>query len=215
MKCGRRWIGTCSPTRRGAGPGRRASGRGGISLGFRAGPLTHQSHAGMGILAAGRHPRRAPGCLPAPAAARCGEHGHRAGRPSGGHLDSGPASPACSAGAARLGQVGRPPRWVGGGFHRPPGRGSGVTGTPAPGRRTVGAPVSFPGRPERVAQDRRRARAGPPKHPAAGATTPICSSSAAAVSPAARAALAAKMPTKPTCRSGGRPVQPVGRVVLQ
>ena len=109
----------------------------------RAGPLSHQSHAGVGNLPAGRHPRRALRVLPPPRAARC--HDHRVGgrRRHGGNLDSGPAQPTPDPGSACVGEVGRSPRCTGGGVHWPAGRGCGIASAPTPRGGPMGAPEPF------------------------------------------------------------------------
>jgi hypothetical protein len=88
-------------------------------------------------------------------------HRARRGRPASGHIDSGPAEPPRVPAETRFWEVGRSHRSVGGGVHRPAGRGRGVAGTPTSGCWPVGVSAPFPGQPERVAQDRPGAGARP------------------------------------------------------
>ena len=176
-----------------------------------AGTLAHQSHAGVGDLAAGRHSGRAPERLPAsqlPASVSTA-----LGRPlTGGYLDSGPAHPAAGADAARVGSwwVSRRARWRWCSPACRPGmwccrcgclraRASGRTWaiswpTPACGTRSTwcGSATAKP--------------------PAAGATTRICwSTSAGYESPSTRPAR--RDSRRPARRSGCQRVQPGGGLV--
>ena len=152
-RCGKPWTATCSPTTQGAGTGRRGSARGGISPHSWAGPLTHQRPPELGDLPAGRHPGRAPGRLPAPAAAAPIPLPRGRDQPAG-DVDPGPARRGCRRRRDRQRSWWRSRRCFGGGVHRTAGRGSGAAGRLRRGAGQWAHLASFPGRPGRVAQDR-------------------------------------------------------------
>ena len=139
-----------------------------------AGPLAHQSHAHLGDLAAGRHPGRAPGGLPAPAAAGGGEHRGRGRGPAGGHLDPGPARSAAGPGCGprRVVVAITPARWR---WCSPACRaGTWCCRCGCPRARASGrtCAISWPTR--RCGTRSTWCGSGTAKHPAAGATTRIC-----------------------------------------
>ena len=160
-RCGKPLSGTCSPTCQGAGTVRRGSGRGGTSPASPGGPAPTPKPNRCGKPTPVGHPRRASGHLSAPA------------------LPASVTAPrpllACPGGSSILAQPARLPapksceqvvaaacRGAGGGVHRAARWGSRAAGAACPRRWAVDASVPFPGRPDRVAQDRPGAGARPP-----------------------------------------------------
>ena len=205
-----RWTGMCSLMARATA--RTATDR--LVVGVHpysgAGPFAHEGPASMGDLAASRHLGRAPGHLSLPelrAAVRTGSES--AERPGSSIL----AQPARLTVPARppLG-VGRSSRGVGGSVHRPAQRRFGAAGAATSRCGPMGAPVPFPGRPARLAQDRPGTRAGPQSARRLAVLRP-------STRPTARLSVpghprsSRRDPRRSACRSGCQCVQPVDCVV--